>query len=430
MQSSGASKPPRYSILLPVKNGMPFLESTLDSILQIDEDSVEILASDDHSNDGSFEFLNSLNDPRLRILRPPPGLSMSEHWDWLLTNANGNWQMFVGQDDGLHASFFSRAERVTRVAEGLSLRAIVARRSYYFWPGTEAFYKNWRAKYLSFERVSIRVSRKELNRALRGEIDYFELPQMYVSSLFHKSLLEEARRLGNGKVILSHPQDASLVAVGCTIERRFLRSEVPLGWVGSSIKSAGLAIAMAQGNSHITDEMRELSKEYRHTILASDMSPSSSESFKFVSTELYLLQALAATKLHDYQPIKTLADSVPGRVYILAASFHRLLQGQEFRGRLRRIQDASRFFGVPWLATISIAPLAFLTRRSVKMLLKVATLYRFLLSIFRGSPVRIFRYRDQEKPLAPEDFIRLTEEESSLSDGSFPISLRKIKSSR
>ena len=40
--------------------------------------------------------------PNITILHTQESLSMTEHWEWALSHAKGEWRIFVGQDDGLH----------------------------------------------------------------------------------------------------------------------------------------------------------------------------------------------------------------------------------------------------------------------------------------------------------------------------------------
>jgi len=65
---------------------------------------------------------------------------------------------------------------------------------------------------------------------------------MYTSSLFHKSLIEEGKVKLGGKIFVSHPQDANLAALASSLEKKYLYTQIPLGWVGTSPKSAGLAV--------------------------------------------------------------------------------------------------------------------------------------------------------------------------------------------
>jgi glycosyltransferase involved in cell wall biosynthesis len=60
---------PLITVLLPVKNGMPFLSEAVASILQQTYRDFELLIIDDGSTDETTSYLKSLRDPRLRIRR-------------------------------------------------------------------------------------------------------------------------------------------------------------------------------------------------------------------------------------------------------------------------------------------------------------------------------------------------------------------------
>jgi Glycosyl transferase family 2 len=60
---------PLISVLLPVRNAMPFLPETMVSLLEQSFRDFEIIALDDGSSDDTPQFLASVADPRLRIVR-------------------------------------------------------------------------------------------------------------------------------------------------------------------------------------------------------------------------------------------------------------------------------------------------------------------------------------------------------------------------
>ena len=64
---------PRVSVLLPVRDGLPFLGDCLASLKAQSLRRFEIVAVDDGSRDGSAELLadEALRDSRLRLLRQP-----------------------------------------------------------------------------------------------------------------------------------------------------------------------------------------------------------------------------------------------------------------------------------------------------------------------------------------------------------------------
>ena len=70
--------PPKVSVLLPVRNGMPFLPAAIDSVLHQTFDDFELVAIDDGSTDGTAEYLQGLADRRVRVLSSPAaGLALA-----------------------------------------------------------------------------------------------------------------------------------------------------------------------------------------------------------------------------------------------------------------------------------------------------------------------------------------------------------------
>jgi glycosyltransferase involved in cell wall biosynthesis len=69
--ASGASvgQSPIVTVLMPVYNGMPYLEAAITSIFEQTFDDFELLAIDDGSTDGSYEYLAGLSDSRIRLVR-------------------------------------------------------------------------------------------------------------------------------------------------------------------------------------------------------------------------------------------------------------------------------------------------------------------------------------------------------------------------
>ncbi|MCD7058914.1 glycosyltransferase family 2 protein [Pelagibacterium xiamenense] len=58
---------PKVTVLLPVYNGLPYLRDALACLLDQTLADIEILALDDGSTDGSLAYLNSIQDPRLKV---------------------------------------------------------------------------------------------------------------------------------------------------------------------------------------------------------------------------------------------------------------------------------------------------------------------------------------------------------------------------
>ena len=62
---------PLLTLGLPVYNSMPYLKEAVESVLAQTYTNFKILAIVDDCQDGSVEYMNSVRDPRLRIIRQP-----------------------------------------------------------------------------------------------------------------------------------------------------------------------------------------------------------------------------------------------------------------------------------------------------------------------------------------------------------------------
>jgi len=295
------NKPPKYSIIIPTYNGISYLPTCVQTITSQDFNDYELIISDDHSTDGTNEYLLGLTHSQIKIIYPPDSLSMTEHWEWALSHATGEWQIFVGQDDGIQPYFFDLAEILTSKAEEIKLNCIMSSRAYFFWPGCESMYGDIAVGYVAENKTEILSSLLEGSKALLGAQDYFELPQMYTTSLFNKKLLDKVRSKQNGRVFCCHPQDANLAAIVFSLEASYLMSYIPLGWVGTSPKSAGMAIS----NEIAATETKELKQVYLDKVKNSKLQYHKlAGDFSFGVNALYFWQALLMTEALQKKWIK------------------------------------------------------------------------------------------------------------------------------
>ncbi len=81
-----------------VRNGMPYLPAAVESILSQTFTDFEFLIIDDHSTDMSPGYLDSLKDPRVRIL-PNPGKGLTAALNFGLQQSKGEWIARMDADD-------------------------------------------------------------------------------------------------------------------------------------------------------------------------------------------------------------------------------------------------------------------------------------------------------------------------------------------
>lgn len=345
----------KYSILIPVKNGGFYLESCVSTIISQSFSSFELIISDDHSTDQCTDFLKQIHDTRIRHLLPPRNLSMSEHWDWLAQQAKGEWVLFVGQDDGLMPYFFEHAELLTNQASQLGLRAIMSARAFYFWKGCEDYYKSYKLFYSANSHIEVRSARLWAKLALWGVTEYFDLPSMYSTSLFHSSLIHDARVQFDGKLIIAHPQDACLAAIFCSLEKKFLYSYTPLGWVGSSVKSAGLAMSLSTdySSSLSNKELIALKDQYAKSITNSPIIyDTSAGEFSYSDLPIYFWQALRRTSHRVSPSISKYFTSVPFLCLFWGSFMYRQFS---FRGNIEKVRQYNAILKLNHLSKFQVS---------------------------------------------------------------------------
>lgn len=90
---------PIVSIVIPVMNGMPYIKEAISSALTGSMQDIEVIVSDNVSDDGTSEYLRSLNDPRLIVIRPLKRVSAAENWNHVTTAAKGEYVKLLCADD-------------------------------------------------------------------------------------------------------------------------------------------------------------------------------------------------------------------------------------------------------------------------------------------------------------------------------------------
>jgi glycosyltransferase involved in cell wall biosynthesis len=96
----------KYSVVIPVLNGYNSLSKTLPYMLKINRDDVEFVISENHSNDETYDFINTLNDPRIKLVRPKEQLPAGKNLEFAYLHATGEWQGHIGDDDVLMPNRF------------------------------------------------------------------------------------------------------------------------------------------------------------------------------------------------------------------------------------------------------------------------------------------------------------------------------------
>ena len=233
----------KYSIIIPVRNALKYAKDCIQSVLMQNCNNYEIIVSDNHSTESVAEYVQSLNSPLIRFITPESSLGMVDHFEFALSQAQGEWIIFLGADDGLQPYFFDLCNMLTEQAQRMGLKIINGPRAYFFWNGCENIYGDIKISYVARSCFYKKNAKLSLLNALIGIKEYFDLPQMYTTSVVHRSVVDKVKEQQGGKFYTSLTPDANGAANICTLESYYMESLIPLGWVGTSPKSNGFQYA-------------------------------------------------------------------------------------------------------------------------------------------------------------------------------------------
>ena len=94
------NEPPRVSVVVPSFNSAPVIADTIASILRQSFTRFELVVADHSSTDGTWEALQHHGrDPRVRLVRTPPGGGAAANWARATAAASGEYLKLVPGDD-------------------------------------------------------------------------------------------------------------------------------------------------------------------------------------------------------------------------------------------------------------------------------------------------------------------------------------------
>ena len=109
---------PRFSVMIPVRNGSVSLGETIASALAQEERDAEIVIVDNASTDATPDVVRGFRDQRLRYIRNPHELEMVGNWNRCIELAVGEFVALLHHDDCWLPGFLARARRLFEAYPG------------------------------------------------------------------------------------------------------------------------------------------------------------------------------------------------------------------------------------------------------------------------------------------------------------------------
>lgn len=90
---------PKISVIMSVHNGMPYLKTSVESIVKQSYKNFEFIIVNDASTDGSWQYLKSIKDKRITLLKNTKNLGLATSLNKALKHTQGNFIARMDADD-------------------------------------------------------------------------------------------------------------------------------------------------------------------------------------------------------------------------------------------------------------------------------------------------------------------------------------------
>ena len=185
---------PFFTVVVPTRERAETLRHTLATMVAQDYPDLEILVSDNVSQDDTPDVVASFRDPRVRYVRTPARLSMSRNWEFAMSHVTRGFVTYVGDDDGVLPNALHDAAELLS-AEKAS--ALTWKKVHYHWP-SHSIEPTRNLMTVPLDNRLFRCTSKDVVRdCARFWTPYFYLPCVYNSFVDVEAIRRVMKRTGD-----------------------------------------------------------------------------------------------------------------------------------------------------------------------------------------------------------------------------------------
>jgi SAM-dependent methyltransferase len=229
---------PEFTIVIPTRNRLASLKSTLRTCLSQDYPRFSIIVASNACVDGTDEYVACLRDDRVTLVRSDSPLRMTENWSRVMPMAiaRGGFITYLGDDDGLLPGALELAADVIRKQ---ACKVLSWRKVEYAWPTVLIdAYRNYFS--ISTDKaIAVQDAEEFLRRAHDFTVGYDEGPGLY-SSFVHAQVLADLMPATGDWFAACSPDIYSCYTIASAV-RQYHKCKFGLSINGASGSSNGMA---------------------------------------------------------------------------------------------------------------------------------------------------------------------------------------------
>jgi len=286
------SKHIKFNVIIPTRERADTLYHCLRTIVSQKYDNLDIIVSDNYSQDNTREIVASFSDSRIKYINTGKRISMSHNYAFALNHVSDGWVTIIGDDDGLLPGALAK---IANVIQKMGCKAVASKWCYYYWPHCTAQENHLIVPLKS--GIELRNGREWLGKLMRGDAVYPDLPFLYTGGFVDIEAINRARD-GSGSFFLSMTPDVySAIALASVLDSYVMLME-PVTVGGVSTHSTG-ASCLGVGDNIKPSNMffSEGNIPFHHTLVGGEVV----KSIPIIVYESYL-QAIHLH--HDYLGIR------------------------------------------------------------------------------------------------------------------------------
>jgi hypothetical protein len=224
----------KFTIVIPTRERATTLAATLQSCVMQDWENLEIIVSDNHSQDDTAQVVSSFADKRIRYLNTGKRLSMMENFEFAFNHVTSGYVYGMGDDDALAPGAINYVNSLIDIT---GCQAISCDFAHYMWPEL----KNNSAGQLMYgmrKGYEIRATKLWLRRTLYGRHPFNHLPCIYYGFI-DSQVLRQLRDRQGGRLFMTNIVDLyTSIALSLELDK-YCFSYQPFAINGTSSKSNG-----------------------------------------------------------------------------------------------------------------------------------------------------------------------------------------------